>query len=75
MTLAWVVGRGGLLGGSIERVLGLKCRTLCVPNRRFAWASGPQLGADFEHALDGFANAAAASQRWEIGRASWRRFG
>jgi len=66
MTIAWVVGRGGMLGSSIERVLGLTGCTMYVPNRRFDWTSATQLQADFEHALDGFANAAAASDRWEI---------
>jgi UDP-glucose 4-epimerase len=51
-TLAWVVGRGGLLGSSVERALG--AAAVWHPQRPFPWDNPEQLRASIAAAVRGF---------------------
>ena len=42
MTVAWVVGSGGLLGSALCRMLSRRDTTLFVPAERFRWESVPE---------------------------------
>jgi nucleoside-diphosphate-sugar epimerase len=64
-TLAWVVGRGGLLGSSVERALGPGAWR---PHRPLAWSSREKLAPSVEDAVRGFADrlGARAGESWSV---------
>lgn len=61
--LAWVVGRGGLLGSSVERALG---PAAWRPERPLAWSEPDRLAASITDAARAFAErlAAAPAEGW-----------
>lgn len=66
MTLAWVIGRGGLLGSALSCALARSGTLEYVPASRFAWHDATTLQAQMEEATDAFARAATHAPRWEI---------
>lgn len=66
MTLAWVIGRGGLLGSAVSRALARNGTLEFVPGSRFAWHDENALQGQIEEATDAFIRVAAAARRWEI---------
>ena len=66
MTLAWVIGRGGLLGSALSRALARSGTPEFVPASRFVWNDATVVQAQLEEATDAFARAAANAPRWEI---------
>lgn len=66
MTLAWVIGRGGLLGSALSRALARSGTLEFVPHGRFAWRDTTALQAQIVEATGAFARAAADAPRWEI---------
>lgn len=66
MTIAWVIGRGGLLGSALERALQATGTTLFVPWRRFAWQDRGALLATIRTEASRFSEAVIADERWEI---------
>ncbi|MGO9110002.1 MAG: NAD-dependent epimerase/dehydratase family protein [Thermoguttaceae bacterium] len=52
-TLAWVVGRGGLLGSSVERAIG---EAVWRPERPFVWSDPNELRESIADAVRGFQN-------------------
>ena len=43
MTVAWVIGRGGLLGAALERALARDGKRLIVPQHAFTWRDAAAL--------------------------------
>ncbi len=66
MTVAWVVGRGGLLGAALERALRSSGTTLFVPSRPFAWSEPDALIVSLHHETARFADAVGDRQSWEV---------
>lgn len=66
MTVAWVVGSGGLLGSALCRVLRCGETELFSPAGRFSWASEAELAPQIATAVEAFAARAAVAGRWEI---------
>lgn len=66
MTVAWVLGSGGLLGAALCRVLRSRGTPLFSPAAGFNWTSGTGLAAQMEAALQTFAARAVVAGRWEI---------
>ena len=63
--LAWVVGRGGLLGSSVERALGPKAWR---PERPLAWSPRERLADSIEEAVRAFADRleARSGEGWNL---------
>jgi len=66
MTIAWVLGSGGLLGSALCRVLRRKGTNLFFPAERFHWASESQFASQLEAAVQAFAVGVGTAERWEI---------
>lgn len=66
MTLAWVVGSGGLLGSALCRALGDRGRWLHSPGERFDWRRESELGAQFSSSVRRFAANLPSAGSWEI---------
>lgn len=66
MTLAWVIGRGGLLGSAISRALAKSGTREFVSRSDFAWLEPTKLQTQMQDAATAFALAAADASRWEI---------
>ncbi len=68
MTLAWVIGGGGLLGTALRRRLLAGNTRLFSPQGRFAWGDDAAMQSQFAAAVQDFeAQAQArAHERWEI---------
>lgn len=66
MTVAWVVGSGGLLGSALCRALRCGGTELFSPVGRFSWAREAELAPQVASAVQAFAARAAAAGRWEI---------
>lgn len=66
MTIAWVVGSGGLLGAAMRRALCRDGTELFSPAERFRWNDGPVLGSQMAAAVRAFASQVEAADRWEI---------
>lgn len=66
MTLAWVLGAGGLLGSALCRVLKANGSTLFTPKNKFAWTDPSALPAQIESAVREFAAEVPAWGKWEI---------
>ncbi len=66
MTIAWVVGGGGLLGSALCRALRRAGTELFTPAGRFSWASEPELAPQVATVVRALATRAAAAGRWEI---------
>lgn len=66
MTIAWVVGAGGLLGSALGRALASAGTEIYSPAERFRWGSPPSLGDQLRRAVRGFSERAGAAHTWEI---------
>lgn len=66
MTLAWVIGCGGLLGAALCRTLAHRGHVLFSPPERFAWHDESVLAAQIETAVASFLHQARTADRWQI---------
>lgn len=66
MTIAWVLGRGGLLGAALCRVLHRNGNELFFPAERFCWDGGSELCTQIAAAVQAFGAQVGAADRWEI---------
>ena len=66
MTIAWVVGSGGLLGMALCRALRREGTALFVPQARFQWGEPAALAASMQAAVEQFESQLGNSQRWEL---------
>jgi UDP-glucose 4-epimerase len=66
MTIAWVLGSGGLLGSALCRALRRNGTKLFFAAERFRWASASQFAPQLEAAVQAFAAGVGATDRWEI---------
>lgn len=66
MTIAWVIGRSGLLGSALSRALVRDRSTLFEYGGRFAWHELNVLKTQIEEATKAFAQVVAGADRWEI---------
>jgi UDP-glucose 4-epimerase len=66
MTVAWVLGSGGLLGTALCRALRRKGADLSFPAERFHWASEFQFASQLEAAVQAFAARVGTADRWEV---------
>ena len=66
MTVAWVLGSGGMLGAALCRQLRGAGTHLFAPAERFSWSAGEALSAQIEAAVQAFAERASTADRWEI---------
>jgi UDP-glucose 4-epimerase len=66
MTIAWVLGSGGLLGAALCRTLRNNATELFASAQPFRWESGPELASQIASAVQAFASQIGAGDRWEI---------
>ena len=66
MTIAWIIGGGGLLGSALSRVLRRDGTDLFSPGERFCWGNEPKLELQIAEAVRAFATKAGTSGQWEI---------
>lgn len=66
MTLAWVIGGGGLLGTALRHALAAAGARLFTPQDRFLWGDEAAMQQQFAAALDAFEAQARPADRWEI---------
>jgi UDP-glucose 4-epimerase len=66
MTIAWVLGSGGLLGTALCRTLRRKGTELISPAERFRWGSVSECSSQIAAAVHAFAARAGSVERWEI---------
>lgn len=66
MTIAWVVGSGGVLGSALCRALRCGGTELFLPAERLSWSTEVELVPQIEMAVRTFAARASAAGRWEI---------
>ena len=66
MTIAWVLGSGGLLGAALCRALRREGTELFFPEERFSWARGPEFDAQIVSAVQAFASRVKAAKPWQI---------
>lgn len=66
MTIAWVLGNGGLLGGALCRALRNEGNALFFPAERFSWGNGPEVDAQMVSAVQAFACTVKSTDRWQI---------
>ena len=65
MTLVWVIGCGGLLGGALHHELSQNLATLFDPNTKFSWNNKYIASKEFEVAVNNFAMEAKQAA-WKI---------
>lgn len=66
MTIAWVIGSGGLLGSALSRALRSKGTTIFSPAQAFGWRDAKQLLTQFSGAIQSFALQVQLAGNWEI---------
>ena len=66
MTIAWVLGSGGMLGAALCRALRGNHAELFVPAERNCWTDAQQFGAQMGTMVDDFSRQVGANDRWEI---------
>lgn len=66
MTVAWVLGSGGLLGSALCRSLRCNKTELFYPDERFAWGCEHDIGRQLVAAVQAFSNRICTARRWEI---------
>lgn len=66
MTVAWVLGSGGLLGGALCRVLRTSGTELFFPAERLFWDNEAQIALQITAAVQAFASQVHPNDRWEI---------
>ena len=66
MTIAWVLGSGGLLGAALCRTLRRTHTELFFPAERMCWNDIDTFAAQLATCVDAFASRVGAEDRWEI---------
>ena len=66
MTIAWVLGNGGLLGAALCRALRNEGTALFFPAERFSWGNSPEIDAQMVVAVQAFACTVKSTDRWQI---------
>ena len=66
MTIAWVIGSGGLLGMALCRALRRDGTALFVPQLRFPWQDPVALEASMKAAIEQLESQLGGAQRWEL---------
>lgn len=66
MTVAWVIGSGGLLGSALSSVLRINGSAIFSPAQSFCWKDATQLQTQFATAVQAFASQVQLANDWEI---------
>lgn len=66
MTIAWVVGSGGLLGSALCRALRIKGTPVFLPAQAFYWRDPAKLQSQLALAVQSFGLQVQSADRWEI---------
>jgi UDP-glucose 4-epimerase len=66
MTIAWVVGAGGMLGSALCRSLSRAQTRVFVPEDRFDWDNEKRLSLQLRTEIGAFAARVLSGERWEI---------
>lgn len=66
MTIAWVMGSGGLLGSALCCALRHNGTEIFSPAERFCWSSESELAAQLAAAVKAFSACIGTEERWEI---------
>lgn len=66
MTVAWVIGSGGLLGSALCRALRRNGIELFFPAERFCWGNEGAIKLQIAKAVQAFADQVSAAHQWEI---------
>ncbi len=66
MTLAWVIGGGGLLGGALRKSLARGGAELFASAEPFCWAEPARLADQMAAAVEAFGGCAGTGRRWEV---------
>ena len=66
MTIAWILGRGGLFGSALHRALALEGTRLFVPDEKLCWHEDQRLEAQLACAVRAFSAQARGAGHWEI---------
>jgi len=66
MTIAWVIGGGGLLGSALGNALRRKGTARFLPEEKFHRGDGPLLCSELAIAVQAFARQAQAIGRWQV---------
>lgn len=66
MTVAWVIGSGGLLGSALSSVLRINGTAIFSPAQSFCWKDATQLQTQFATAVQAFASQVQLANDWEI---------
>lgn len=66
MTIAWVIGSGGLLGAALSRELRNSRTELFYPNQSFNWKNPHVLNSQLMDAVAAFASLTSKYDKWEI---------
>lgn len=66
MTIAWVIGSGGLLGSALSSALRNKGTTVFSPAQAFSWRDSSRLQSQFTAAIQSFALQVQLADNWEI---------
>ena len=68
MTIAWVLGSGGLLGAALCRQLSRNGTELFIPADRLSWNSSSELASQLAAAVGTFADRVFTPQKLQWGR-------
>ena len=66
MTLAWIIGAGGMFGAALRRTLARAQTPVFVPEKRFDWNDEGYVARQLEAATEAFAALVSPGQCWEI---------
>lgn len=66
MTIAWVVGSGGLLGSALCRALRITGTSVFLPAQAFYWRDPTKLQSQLALAVQSFGLRVQSADRWEI---------
>lgn len=66
MTVAWVLGSGGLLGAALCHAIQRSEIQLFQPTERFCWTNESHFAAQLSYAVQGFADRSNDAQKWQI---------
>lgn len=66
MTIAWIIGGGGLLGSALCRTLRSRGTEVFSPPERLCWRDGDVLSQQLAAGVDAFSIQAGNASRWEI---------
>lgn len=66
MTIAWVVGSGGLLGSALSRALQIDGTSVFLPTQAFCWRDADKLHSQLAIGVQSFGRRVQDHDRWEI---------